>query len=163
MIRFFNDIAIFENMIKITYPQYSYKIKEEQGRELIFDTSRKIWVRLTPEEWVRQNFLQYLLQTMLYPGALIAVEKELQLGELKKRFDILVYDGNHLPWMMIECKSMEVQLDDKVLTQVLRYHIAIPVPYLVITNGSYCAAFEKAHGRLNPITALPVYYSAAGN
>jgi len=150
-------------MIKITYPQYSFKIKEEQGRELIFDGSRKIWVRLTPEEWVRQNFLQYLLQTMQYPAALIAVEKELQLGELKKRFDILVYDGNHLPWMMIECKSMEIQLDEKVLSQVLRYHIAIPVPYLVITNGSYCAAFEKANGRLSPITEFPPFFSAAGN
>jgi hypothetical protein len=150
-------------MIKIMYPPYSYKIKEEQGREVIFDASRKIWVRLTPEEWVRQNFLQFLIQTMQYPSSLIAVEKELELGELKKRFDILVYDGNHLPWMMIECKSMDVGLDEKVLSQVLRYHIAIPVPYLVITNGSYCAAFEKANGQLVPLTALPTYFAAAGN
>ena len=118
------------------YPPYSYKIKEEQGKELIFDPSRKIWLRLTPEEWVRQNFIQYLLQTMLYPRSLIAIEKEIQLGDLKKRFDILVYDNNHLPWMMIECKSMDVPLDENVLAQVLRYHIAIPVPFLVITNGS---------------------------
>ncbi|HMF73241.1 MAG TPA: type I restriction enzyme HsdR N-terminal domain-containing protein, partial [Flavitalea sp.] len=101
-------------MIKIMYPPYSYKIKEEEGKELIFDASRKIWIRLTPEEWVRQNFLQYLQQIMNYPGSLIAVEKELFLGELTKRFDILVYDRNHLPWMMVECKSMGVQLDESV-------------------------------------------------
>jgi hypothetical protein len=141
------------------YPPYSYKIKEEQGREVIFDVSRKIWVRLTPEEWVRQNLLQYLLQNMRYPGSLIAVEKELQLGELKKRFDILVYNNSHKPWMMIECKSMDVQLDEKVLTQVLRYHIAIPVPFLVITNGSYCAAFEKIDGKLIELQALPTFDS----
>ena len=139
------------------YPPYSYKIKEEQGKEMIFDPSRKIWLRLTPEEWVRQNFIQYLLQTMLYPRSLIAIEKELQLGDLKKRFDILVYDNNHLPWMMIECKSMDIPLDEKVLAQLLRYHIAVPVPFLVITNGSYCAAFEKVDGSLSPLEVLPTY------
>ena len=139
------------------YPPYSYKIKEEEGKELIFDASRKTWIRLTPEEWVRQNFLQYLQQVMNYPGSLIAVEKELFLGELTKRFDILVYDRNHLPWMMVECKSMGVQLDESVLLQILRYHIAIPVPYIVITNGSYCAAFQKVNGQLAELKELPGY------
>ena len=141
------------------YPPYSFKIKGEQGREVIFDGSRNLWVRLTPEEWVRQNFLQYLLQEMHYPASLTAVEKELQLGELKKRFDILVYNQQHQPWMMIECKSMDVQLDEKVLAQILRYHIAIPVPFLVITNGSYCAAFEKIDGTLREMDALPLFGS----
>ena len=150
-------MTIFEHMIKIMYPPYSYKIKEEEGKELIFDSSRKIWIRLTPEEWVRQNFLQYLQQIMNYPGSLIAVEKELILGELTKRFDILVYDRNHLPWMMVECKSMGVQLDESVLLQILRYHIAIPVPYIVITNGSYCAAFQKVNGQLAELKELPEY------
>jgi hypothetical protein len=144
-------------MIKITYPPYSYKIKEKEGREFIFDSMRKIWTRLTPEEWVRQNFLQYLLQVSNYPASLIAIEKELILGDLKKRFDILVYNRHHHPWMMIECKSMDIRLDETVLLQILRYHIAIPVPYLVITNGSYCAAFEKVEGRLSPLKELPVY------
>lgn len=141
------------------YPPYSFKIKEEQGREVIFDPSRKIWVKLTPEEWVRQNFLQYLLQEMHYPASLTAVEKELQLGELKKRFDILVYDQHHQPWMMIECKSMDINLDQNVLMQILRYHIAIPVPFLVITNGSYCAAFEKVDGQLKEMQSMPLYRS----
>ncbi len=144
-------------MIKITYPSYSYKIKEVDGKEVIFDARRKCWVRLTPEEWVRQNFIQYLLQVMGYPGSLIAIEKELQLGELKKRFDILVYDRNHLPWMMIECKAMHVPLTDEVLHQLLRYHIAVPVPYLVVTNGNHCAAFEKIEGKLVSLESFPVF------
>lgn len=143
-------------MIRIEYPSHPYKIQETEGKEFIFDEMRKVWIRLTPEEWVRQNFLQYLVQVMKYPAKLIAVEKELRLGELKKRFDILVYSGQHEPWLMVECKSMDVTLDEKVLQQVLRYNIAIPVPFLVITNGHYCAGFEKNGSQLQLLDTLPV-------
>lgn len=144
-------------MIKIAYPDYPFKIRKTDGREFIFDEMRKLWVRLTDEEWVRQNFLQYLVQVKSYPPSLIAVEKELMLGELRKRFDILVYDRSHIPWMMIECKSMDVVLDVKVLEQLLRYHISVTVPYLVVTNGAYCAAFEKVNNQLSALTELPHY------
>jgi hypothetical protein len=76
---------------------------------------------------------------------------------LKKRFDILVYDNQHQPWLMVECKGMDVQLNQGVLQQVLRYNIAVPVPYLVITNGAYCSAFIKKNGLLEPLTFLPEY------
>lgn len=144
-------------MIRIEYPSFPFRIREEEGKELIFDELRKVWIRLTPEEWVRQNFLQYLVQVMQYPASLIAVERELKLGELKKRFDVLVYNRQHQPWMMVECKAMEVNLDEAVLQQVLRYNIAVPVPFLVITNGHYCAGFEKRHQQLHLIEALPVF------
>lgn len=132
-------------MIKIDYPPYQPKIKKENEKGFIFDEFRKRWVLLTPEEWVRQNFLQYLTQIKNYPASLIAVEKEIKLGELKKRFDIVVYDSHTKPWMIVECKEMNVALDRAVLDQVLRYNINLQVPYLVITNGSYCMAmtFEK--------------------
>lgn len=144
-------------MIRIEYPSFPFRIREEEGKEFIFDELRKLWVRLTPEEWVRQNFLQYLVQVMQYPASLIAIERELKLGELKKRFDVLVYNRQHQPWMMVECKAMEVNLDEAVLQQVLRYNIAVPVPFLVITNGNYCAGFEKSNQQLQPIEALPVF------
>jgi hypothetical protein len=144
-------------MIRIEYPPFPFRIREEEGKEVIFDELRRLWVRLTPEEWVRQNFLQYLAQTMRYPASLIAIERELKLGELKKRFDVLVYNRQHQPWLMVECKAMEVQLDQAVLQQVLRYNIAIPVPFLVITNGHYCAGFEKRDQQLQLIDALPVF------
>ncbi len=142
-------------MIKIEYPQHPFKIRSEKGRELIFDELRRQWVRLTPEEWVRQNFLQYLVQVRKYPATLIAIEKEMLLGELKKRFDILVYDAQHRPWMMVECKAMTIALDEKVLHQVLRYNIAIPVPFLVITNGTFMAGFERTGVGIEMMDQLP--------
>ena len=142
-------------MIKIEYPPYQPKIKKEQAVEYIFDEFRKRWVILTPEEWVRQNILQYLTKIKLYPASLIAIEKEIALGELKKRFDIVVYDKDSKPWMIVECKEMNVALDQQVLDQVLRYNIPMQVPYLVITNGSYCFAFENKEGQLIELGELP--------
>ena len=110
---------------------------------------------LTPEEWVRQNFLQYLVQIKKYPASLIAVEKEIKLGELKKRFDIVVYDSNTKPWMIVECKEMNVPLDKTVLDQVLRYNITLRVPYLVITNGNYCMAMLLKDNTMAAIDTLP--------
>lgn len=144
-------------MLSIHYPPPSFQIRNEQGKEYIFDALRKKWLLLTPEEWVRQNFIQYLLQDRKYPASLIAVEKELSLGELKKRFDILVYNKNHEPWMMIECKEMKVVLDESVLQQLLRYHISIPVAYLVITNGKETFAWHKTGGELVPLQEIPVW------
>ena len=143
-------------MIRIEYPAHPFRMREEEGKEFIFDELRKLWVRLTPEEWVRQNFLQYLVQVAQYPASLIAIERELKLGELRKRFDILVYNRQHQPWLMVECKAMEVTLDNSVLQQVLRYNIAVPVPFLVVTNGHYCAGFEKQGRELQLIDTLPV-------
>jgi hypothetical protein len=142
-------------MIKIDYPPYQPKIKKEQDKEFIFDEVRKQWIMLTPEEWVRQNFLQYLIQIKKYPASLIAVEKELKLGELKKRTDVIIYNTQAQPWLMIECKAMSEPLNEKVLRQILRYHITIPVPFLVITNGRFCFGFEKANGAFVEIDGLP--------
>jgi hypothetical protein len=144
-------------MIKIEYPPYQPKIKEENGREFIFDEFRKRWVVLTPEEWVRQNFLQYLTQIKKYPASLIAIEKEIKLGELKKRFDIVVYDADTRPWIIVECKEMNVPLDKAVLEQVLRYNISLNVPYFAITNGSYCLAFSANKNVLTVIENLPAF------
>jgi hypothetical protein len=144
-------------MIKIQYPAHSFRIKEDNGQELIFDELRRSWLRLTPEEWVRQNFVQYLLQVKGYPGSYIAIEKEIQLGELKKRFDILIYDKQYMPWMMIECKEMGVELSEKVLQQLLRYNIAMPVSYLILTNGSFCVGYEKISGQLHILRELPPF------
>jgi hypothetical protein len=144
-------------MIKIVYPPYQPKIKKEDNKEFIFDEVRKQWILLTPEEWVRQNFLRYLIYTQRYPASLIAVEKEMVLNDLKKRTDIIVYDKNTQPWMIVECKEMNVSLDEKVLEQILRYHMSIPVPYLVITNGSYCIGFEKTGNGFVEIDHLPAY------
>ena len=142
-------------MIKIEYPPYQPKIKQEAGKEFIFDEIRKRWILLTPEEWVRQNFLQYLVRVKNYPPSLIAVEKEIKLGELKKRFDIVVYDNNTKPWMIIECKEMNVILNKAVLDQLLRYNLSLVVPYLVMTNGSYCMAVSLQDNTMTAMDHLP--------
>ena len=142
-------------MIKIVYPPHPFKIREEQGKEIIFDEVRKLWTRLTPEEWVRQNFLQYLVQVKKYPASLIAVEREISLGEMKKRFDILVYNSLHKPWMMVECKAMTVPLTESVLHQLLRYNMSVPVDYLVITNGSYVAGLERKIDEVSVLNEIP--------
>lgn len=145
-------------MIKIEFPQPSFRIKEEDGKELIFDELRKKWIKLTPEEWVRQNFVQYLVQVKKYNAAFIGIEKEINLGELKKRFDLLLFNNNHQPWMMIECKAMDVDLTENVLAQILRYNISVPVQYLVVTNGQYTYAWHKSGDQLISIDELPAAY-----
>lgn len=142
-------------MLDIAYPEPSFRLKQQGGKDYLFDPVRKRWLLLTPEEWVRQNFVQYLVQVKSYPVTLIAMEKMIMLGELKKRFDILVYDRQHRPWMMIECKSPSVELDDTVLHQLLRYHIAVPAGWLVVTNGSHSYGWEKRAGQLHPLEVLP--------
>ncbi len=143
-------------MVKITYPSYNYKVREEDGKEWIFDPFRKQWVRLTPEEWVRQNFLQYLVQEKKYPASLIAVEKEIELGELKKRFDIVVYKDQQ-PWMVVECKEMTTSLTEAVLRQALHYNIILRAPFVLVTNGSYTQAYTVENGRLTELETLPAY------
>jgi hypothetical protein len=116
---------------------------------------RKKWLLLTPEEWVRQNFIQYLIRVKKYPSSLIAAEKEIQLGELKKRFDILMYDSKHHPWMMIECKGPDIKLNDAVLQQILRYNISVPVSLIIITNGKLTYGWQKMGIDLELINEIP--------
>ncbi len=144
-------------MIKIEFPPYQPSIKTEAGKEIIFDFIRKRWVVLTPEEWVRQNFLQYLVQVKKYPASLIAVEKEIYLGELKKRVDILVYDRQQKPFMIIECKEMNVPLNEKVLEQVLRYNQTLQMQYILVSNGENTVGFEITAAGPISIDTVPAY------
>ncbi|HRH48350.1 MAG TPA: type I restriction enzyme HsdR N-terminal domain-containing protein [Panacibacter sp.] len=141
-------------MLPIVYPQFQFKIKEENNIEVIFDEVRKKWVRLTPEEWVRQNFIQYLLQTKRYPASIIAVEKEIKLGDLKKRCDIVVYREDK-PWMIVECKEQAVALNDSVIQQILRYNITLDVSILVITNGENSHAVIVNKNGMQALDILP--------
>lgn len=142
-------------MIKINFQEPTFTIRLHNNTHHVWDALRKQWVVLTPEEWVRQNFLQFLQQQLAYPSALIAVEKTLYLGTLKKRFDILVYDRLHQPFLMVECKAMQVALNSDVLQQLLGYNMSVPVPYLCITNGSYTKLWHKTNGQLSILSQFP--------
>ncbi|HMZ45878.1 MAG TPA: type I restriction enzyme HsdR N-terminal domain-containing protein [Chitinophagaceae bacterium] len=141
-------------MIKINYPTYQFKFNQKNGKEFIFDAFRKLWVRLTPEEWVRQNFLQYLVQEKKYPIACIAVEKEVMVNGIKKRCDIIVFK-NYTPYMIVECKEMNVALTEKTIQQILTYNQSLSVNILVITNGNNTFALETTTKKsLNSIPAF---------
>jgi hypothetical protein len=142
-------------MIPVKFPEPQFRIKKEDQKHFIFDSIRKIWLLLTEEEWVRQNFVNYLTTELKYPSAVIALEKEITLHELKKRFDILVYNKEHQPWMMVECKASEVTLNDEVLQQVLRYNISVPVEFIVITNGNTTVGWRKEGRELKLLSELP--------
>lgn len=141
-------------MLQIQFPEPDFKIKLIDGREQIFDTIRKRWVRLTNEEWVRQNFLQYLLKNKNYPASLISIEKEIVLQEVKKRYDIAVYK-NTSPWLLVECKEMNVPLTENVLHQLLRYNTNVLAEYLVITNGRQTFGWKIMNGNFVEIDVLP--------
>ncbi len=142
-------------MIPVQYPEPQFRIKEAEGRSYIFDALRKVWLLLTEEEWVRQNFVQHLIRVLHYPAAMIALEKEISLYDRKKRFDILVYDPQHQPWMLVECKKPQVPLSEGVLQQVLRYNISVPVRYIVITNGNHTIGWKKEKGELQLLEEMP--------
>jgi hypothetical protein len=144
-------------MIHVNYPKYDFRFRGEEGKEEIFDPLRKSWVRLTPEEWVRQNFLQFLIQECKYPAALIAVEKEVVVGELKKRFDLLLYSTAHVPWMLVEVKAPDVPLSENTLLQVIRYHSTLQADYLVVTNGTDTALFKVMERGVEEMYEFPEF------
>lgn len=143
-------------MLYIDYPSDELLIKKSDKGDIIFDEIRRKWLLMTPEEWVRQNFIQFLLKKMNYPASLIAVEKKIRLGELSKRCDIVVYKDEK-PWMIIECKEMNAIINQSILEQVIRYNMAIPSQYLVITNGVHTYAFERVKDHLRECNFMPEY------
>lgn len=141
-------------MLQINFPEHNFRIKKEKNRHTIFDEVRRRWVVLTPEEWVRQNFLQYLIQVKNYPASLISVEKIIRVGDLSKRYDIVVYKNN-LPWLIVECKESNTPLDVKVIEQVIRYNMALAIKYFVITNGNESFCYEISGDSFRELAALP--------
>ncbi|RYZ16542.1 MAG: type I restriction enzyme HsdR N-terminal domain-containing protein [Sphingobacteriales bacterium] len=147
-------------MIALNFGQYPFRFKQELNQRYIFDIIRKKYVVLTPEEWVRQHILHYLCNDLQYPKGLISVEKEIKINNLKKRYDIVVYDGEHKPWMLIECKEPQVQITDQTLQQLLRYQNILQCPYWLLTNGAqhFCASVDST-GLVRWLDALPAYNS----
>lgn len=147
-------------MISLNYPSYPFKLRKEhcngKAKDEIFDPLRKRWVILTPEEWVRQNILQYLIQVCAYPASLIAVEKQIQLGELQKRFDILIYKEDK-PWMIIECKEAKVDITDKTIAQLFQYQQVLEAEFLFATNGHTTIGAQIKTGKLHPLQNFPAY------
>ncbi|MHC1706178.1 MAG: type I restriction enzyme HsdR N-terminal domain-containing protein [Bacteroidales bacterium] len=126
----------------LDFPPFNFTIREIYGKKEIFDFIRKKYVALTPEEWVRQNTLHFLHHNLKVPAGLMVVEKTLSLNTLSKRADILVYDKNAKPCMLVECKAPGVKINQDVFEQIARYNLVFKVKYLFVTNGTQHFAFE---------------------
>ena len=142
--------------MNIEFPAYEPPIKTIDQKPQIWCLVRKKWVAFTKEEWVRQNWLNYLIHVQHYPASLMAVEKEIHLGELKKRIDILVYK-NSSPWILIECKEQEVPLSEQTIQQILTYQTVIQSGVLIVSNGNDTKAFQITGTQIQQITQLPKY------
>ena len=146
-------------MFSLVFPQHNFKFKQQENVRYIFDFIRKKYVVLTPEEWVRQHILLYLCEEMKYPKGLISVEKEIKINNLKKRYDIVVYDYEHKPWMLVECKEPETMIQDATLQQLLRYHNSLQCPFWLLTNGAQNFCAQVKEGQVTWLTALPAHNS----
>lgn len=146
-------------MQELNLPAYPIKIKEEGGKQLIFDFIRKKYLVLTPEEWVRQNFVQYLILEKKYPASLIAIEKGLKLNELQKRADAVVYDNNGEAIVLVEFKAPKVKITEATFEQISRYNIVFKVPYLIVSNGlnHYCCKINFEENSFEFIKEVPPY------
>lgn len=145
--------------MEINLPPYEIKLREQDGKRQIFDFLRRKYVSLTPEEWVRQHFVNYLLNHKGYPKGLLANEVELRVGEKKLRCDTLLYNKGLQPQMIIEYKAPDIELTQRVFDQITVYNFLLRVDYLVVSNGRqhYCCRMDYEHRSYTFLQEIPAY------
>ena len=148
-------------MFALNLPQYDTKIAEKDGKRVIFDTLRRCYVALTPEEWVRQHFVHYLLEHHNYPATLMGNEVPLSLNGTKRRCDTVVYDRNLRARIIIEYKAPTVKIDKEVFAQIARYNLVLKVDYLIVSNGlqHFCCRMDYGRNTFAFIGNIPEYGS----
>ncbi|MCA0428067.1 MAG: type I restriction enzyme HsdR N-terminal domain-containing protein [Bacteroidetes bacterium] len=138
--------------MKLNFPEnYAFRIEQQEGNQLrIWDRIRKKWVVLTPEEWVRQHVICYLIQNN-WPASRLSVERQLEVNGLKKRFDVLVFNQQGNPELLVECKAPEIELSEETMLQIATYNTRINANFLLVTNGltHYFYAWNGRHFQLN--------------
>jgi hypothetical protein len=146
-------------MQKLNLPEFAYTVKKAEGKVWIFDVIRKKYLVLTPEEWVRQHFIHYMISDLYYPRSLIKVEGGLTYNQLAKRSDIVVFDRLGAPWMLVECKSPDLKINESVLRQASAYNHTLRAKYLTVTNGltHYCSQINWTENKIDLLTELPAY------
>ena len=122
-------------MQKLNLPTYNFKLKSSENKTLIFDKLRKKYMVLTPEEWVRQHFVHFLIEEKKYPISLIALEKQLTINNRKKRTDILVFNSDGKHDIIVECKAPSINITQDTFDQIARYNLKLKANFLIVTNG----------------------------
>lgn len=146
-------------MNSLNLPSYEARVRSVSGRRQIFDVLRKKYVSLTPEEWVRQHFIHYLIEHLGYPAMLMANEVQLRIGDKRVRADSVLYDRRLAPRMIMEYKAPDVALTQKVFDQISAYNLLLRVDYLVVTNGldTYACKMDYERGSYSFMTSIPTY------
>ena len=145
-------------MINIDLTSTILKLRQAEGKTSVFDPVRKKWLLLTPEEHVRQCLIGHLVEVMKYPTSLLAVEKSIEVGNVTRRFDIVVYNRDHQPWMLVECKAPDVPVSEKTLRQLLSYQRTMKCSFWLLSNGhqTFCADACDVQN-IKWLTSLPSY------
>ena len=146
-------------MHKLNLPDYHFRVRELEQRTQIFDSVRRKFVALTPEEWVRQNFIRYLIEEKKIPVSRIAVEMEISLNRMSKRCDVVIFDKQPKPLLIVECKAPSIKIDQEVFDQAARYNLSLNVKFLAITNGlnHYFCLMNYKEKKFDFLNELPVY------
>ena len=146
-------------MQKLSFPSYSFRFKNSENKAAIFDEIRKKFIILTPEEWVRQHVVQFLLQDKGYPKSYINVEKLIKINNLSKRYDVVVFQPNGDIFLLIECKAPEVPISQNTFDQIARYNLVLKAKYLMVTNGlnHYFCQMDFENEKYIFLNELPAY------
>lgn len=146
-------------MKKLNFPVYSFRFKNSENKVAIFDEIRKKFILLTPEEWVRQHTVQFLLQDKKFPKSYINVEKLIKINDLSKRYDVVVFQTNGDIFLLIECKAPEVPISQNTFDQIARYNLVLKAKYLMVTNGlnHYFCQMDFENEKYIFLNELPAY------
>ena len=146
-------------MQKLNFPSYSFRFKNSENKVSIFDDIRKKFIILTPEEWVRQHVVQFLLEEKKYPKSLINVEKVLMVNGLRKRYDVVVFNSDGSIFVLIECKAPAIKIAQATFDQIARYNMTLKAQYLMVTNGlnHYFCQMDFENEKYEFLRELPDY------
>jgi hypothetical protein len=146
---------------QLCFPASNYKLKQEGEKFFIYDFSRKKYVLLTPEEWVRQNCLHYLHNSKKFPITLLSVERSFKLNGLVLRYDIVAYSKKAKPVLLVECKAPDVKITQEAFDQIAVYNMKLNVPYLLVTNGIdlFCCSVDFSSSGFYFLNEIPDYLS----
>ena len=122
-------------MQNLNFPSYNFRFKNSENKVSIFDDIRKKFIILTPEEWVRQNTIQFLLQEKNYPKSYLNIEKLIKINDITKRYDIVVFQPDGTIFLLIECKAPEIKITQQTFDQIARYNLTLKAQNLMVTNG----------------------------
>lgn len=146
-------------MQTLNLPDYQFNIKKNDNSFIILDTLRRRWVALTPEEWVRQNFVRFLIEERQFPAALMNNEISLTQNGIKRRCDTLVANRDGKPLVIIEYKAPTIQVTQKTFDQIVRYNMVLKANYLIVSNGMshYCCKIDYENNSYSFLSEIPCY------